>query len=128
MNDEEPLPLSDQLGLSLETAKATMSPEEFTTLGKILEGVVSVTTSESDSVDVDVDAPQITEAVTNEVLSILATMATGRMDMQVIDLGNGIATVKRPEDPDPTPEEIQEWNDFAERLNHRHAAESDEQP
>ncbi|WP_052681531.1 hypothetical protein [Saccharothrix sp. ST-888] len=96
MNDEAPLSRADQVRLYLATVQARMDPDQFRVLGRLVTGSVGLLTSRSDEIGIDIraeDQVHLTPEVTDEFLVVMSILATGRMVQQVVDLGDGAATV-----------------------------------
>ncbi|GAA1247332.1 hypothetical protein GCM10009665_42910 [Kitasatospora nipponensis] len=123
MDDQNQTQLSraDQVRLYLATLQARMDPDQFRVLGRLVTGAITLLTSPSDELGIDIsdeDEVFLTREVKDELLAILGILATGRMDQQVIDLGDGATSIMDPQAAaDPVKvQELREWTAEQRRL------------
>ncbi|MFI9270864.1 hypothetical protein ACIGXM_09170 [Kitasatospora sp. NPDC052896] len=126
MDDDAELSRADQIRLYLATLQARMDADQFRVLGMLLKDSVTLLTSEADEVGIDIPAEDerfLTPEVREEFLAVLGILTTGRMDQQVIDLGDGTATVLDPAAA-ADPERVRELRDWAaeQRRRREHTA------
>ncbi|WP_354645228.1 hypothetical protein [Kitasatospora camelliae] len=87
---------AEQVRLDLDTLRLRMDPDQFRVLGTLLNGALTSLSGPAREGRVDLsdeDEVLLTREVKNELLTILAIMATGKMDHHIVDLGNGATTV-----------------------------------
>lgn len=112
--DDEPT-RADRVRLYLDTLATRMDPEEFRVLGRLLTGAVaSLAAPGADHViDIaDADRKYLTGELKDELLAVLSIVATGTMEHQVIDLGDGATTVLDTAAAS-SPEAVQRMRDWA---------------
>ncbi|MFJ5234463.1 hypothetical protein ACIQBJ_31730 [Kitasatospora sp. NPDC088391] len=95
--DDDTVPTRAELvRFYLDTLAARMEPEEFRLLGRLVRrAVVSLADPDEEHlIEVPAeDAARLTPEVQNELLAVLSIVATGTMEHQLVDLGDGATTV-----------------------------------
>ena len=93
------------LGLYIEGVRARMDEAHFAVFLKAMKGLADFAESKGKlgTADLDDEEEQLRGEVMGEVMQAAGILATGRMDHQVVDLGDGIRALVTPEeaaDPD----------------------------
>ncbi|MGW4806372.1 hypothetical protein [Kitasatospora sp. NPDC004272] len=87
---------ADRVRLYLDTLRARMDPEEFRVLGRLLRGAVASLAAPEVEYVIEVgeaDRALLTPQVRDELLAVLSIVATGTLEHQLVDLGDGALTV-----------------------------------
>ncbi|MFC8722635.1 hypothetical protein [Kitasatospora sp. NPDC057198] len=87
---------ADRVRLYLDTLRARMDPAEFRVLGRLLPGAVASLAAPGTEYVIEVgaeDRAHLTPQVRDELLAVLSIVATGTLEHQLVDLGDGAVTV-----------------------------------
>ncbi|MGE7436977.1 hypothetical protein [Kitasatospora sp. NPDC001175] len=99
MDDDTALDRADQVRLYLDTLQARMDPDQFRVLGQLLHGAIATLASPGGEGNIDIDGDDqvhLTREVKDELLAVMAIVATGTMEHHIVDLGDGAATAMDP--------------------------------
>ncbi|MFJ1756336.1 hypothetical protein [Kitasatospora sp. NPDC088134] len=96
MDDDTAPTRAELVRFYLDTLAARMDPEEFRLLGRLLRRAVVQLAAPDEEHLIEVpaeDAARLTPEVENELLAVLSVVATGTLEHQLVDLGDGATTV-----------------------------------